>query len=340
MSGPARLSCALSVLDLCPVLSGSTAAGAMADTLALARRVDELGYTRYWLAEHHGMGGIASSSPEIIIGHVAGVTRRIRVGSGGIMLPNHAALKVAESFLTLEAFHPGRIDLGLGRAPGTGERTAVALRGSVDAVYEDRFPEQLVELQGFLGAGFEPGHPFEHVRAMPADGGKPELWMLGSTDYGARFAAERGMPYAFAQHFSPLPAEQVLELYRTLFKPSAALAKPRAIVAISAVCAPTDDEAQDLSMSPELAFHLFRQTGISNPLPTVAEARAAEPDPRAWRHIRAARMPRFVGSPVTVQAALTRLVEGSGADEVMVLTMVHDQAARRRSYELLREMVR
>lgn len=334
------IDCAISVLDLCPVRSGATAADAFADTLALARHVDELGYVRYWLAEHHGMGGIASAAPEVIIAEVAQATRRIRVGSGGVMLPNHASLRVAEAFKTLEAFHPGRIDLGLGRAPGTDTQTAAALRGSMDAVYSDTFEIQLDELEGFFGAGLPPRHPYAKVRAMPEGVARPEVWVLGSTDGGARIAAARGLPYAFAQHFSPLAADQVLALYREEFRPSAFLAAPRAIVCIAAVCAPTDDEAQELAMSPDLAFHLFRQTGESRPLPTVAEAHAMMPDPREWRHIRAARMPRFVGSPATLAAALGRLVERSRADEVMVLTMVHDQAARRRSYELLRGLFR
>ena len=210
----AEKSYALSVLDLSPVSTGSTSAQALRNTVDLAQLADELGYTRHWLAEHHNTRLIASSVPELMIGHVANATKRIRVGSGGVMLPNHSPLHVAEAFRVLEALHPGRIDLGLGRAPGTDTVTALALRRSRQAVFSDEFPQQLDELLGFLSDDFAEEHPFRHVKAMPMDVGTPEIWLLGSSDFSAQLAAKLGLGFAFAHHIQPSPAIAALRMYR------------------------------------------------------------------------------------------------------------------------------
>ena len=233
----------LSVLDLSPVPSGSTSAEALRNTLDLARFAEELGYTRYWLAEHHNTRLIASSVPEVMIGHVANVTKRIRVGSGGVMLPNQAPLKVAEAFHMLEALHPGRIDLGLGRAPGTDPLTVLALRRGMN---DEDFPEALFELLSFLSGGFPANHPFHRVRAMPDDIPAPEIWLLGSSDFSARLAAARGLGFAFAHHISPEPAIPALRFYLENFRPSQFLAEPKAMIGVSVVCADTDERAREL----------------------------------------------------------------------------------------------
>lgn len=325
----------LSVLDLCPLLSGQSATESVRGSLELARQVDALGYRRYWFAEHHNMAGIASTSPEVLIGHVAQVTRTIRVGSGGVMLPNHAPLRVAETFRTLEALHPGRIDLGLGRAPGSGASATVALRGREGLRRADDFPSLLQELFGYLtdGQAGEVAHP--GVAAFPNGVGVPEVWILGSSDYGARLAGELGLPYAFAQHFSSLPAGEVMRLYRRSFQPSVWLKDPRALLATHVICADTDEEARELAISSDLSFHLFRQTGKSIPLPTVTEAKAYGFSPSEWDVVRATSMPKFVGSPGTIRGRLDPVIEETGADELMALSMIHDQEARRRSYDLL-----
>jgi luciferase family oxidoreductase group 1 len=328
----------LSVLDLCPILSGKSAGESLQNTVELAQFVETLGYRRYWMAEHHNMLGIGSSSPEVLIAHVAQLTKTIRVGSGGIMLPNHASLRIAEAFRTLEALHPGRIDLGLGRAPGTGSRAAIALRVSEERMRADHFPEQFDDLTYFLTDEFPDHHHYRQVVAMPKTPGIPELWMLGSSDFGARFAAEKGLPYAFAQHFSPLPAKEVIELYRKSFKPSRWLQKPRAILATAVVCADSDEEAQELALSTELSFFLFRQTGHSQPLPTVAEAKAYPFNEQDWQLVHSSSRPKFVGSLKTLKKSLGSFVEDVGADELMALTMVYDQQARKHSYELLSQL--
>ncbi len=261
----------LSVLDLSPVASGSTSSDALRNTLDLARLADELGYTRYWLAEHHNTQLIASSTPEVMIGHVASVTKRIRVGSGGVMLPNHAPLHVAEAFRVLEALHPGRIDLGLGRAPGTDSLTALALRRSREALSADDFPQRLDELLAFLDGGFPENHPFQQVRAMPDDVPPPDVWLLGSSDFSSQLAAHLGVGFAFAHHINPLPAVRALREYQDNFHPSARMAKPEAILGVSVVCAETDEKAELLARPLELTLLRFRQ-GRSARFPSVAEA--------------------------------------------------------------------
>lgn len=326
----------LSVLDLSPVASGSTSIEALRNTLDLARLADELGYTRYWLAEHHNTPLIASSSPEVMIGHVADVTKRIRVGSGGVMLPNHAPLKIAETFRVLEALHPGRIDLGLGRAPGTDQLTAYALRRARAAMQGDDFPNQLNELLGFLDGGFDADHPFRHIRAMPDDVPMPEIWLLGSSDFSAQLAAMLGLRFAFAHHIQPEPAISALRFYRNNFRPSAQLAAPESLIAVSALVAETDERAEELARSHDLTLLRFR-TGKMGRFPSVAEA-TEYPYTQEDREIIVYNRQRFFsGSPERVRGRLTRLAHEGGISEIMVTTMAHDHLDRRRSYELLAE---
>lgn len=326
----------LSVLDLAPVSSGSTTIQALQNTLDLAQLADRLGYTRYWLAEHHNSHFIASSAPEIVIGHVASVTSHIRVGSGGIMLPNHAPLKVAETFRTLEALHPGRIDLGIGRAPGTDPLTAVALRRSREALMIDDMPEQLGDLLGFLTDDLAEDHPFRKIVAMPTGVPMPEIWLLGSSDYSARLAARLGLGFAFAHHISPEPAIEALRLYRNSFRPSSYFSEPQAMLAVSVICAETDERAEELAAPIDLALLRLGQRKMA-PLASPEEA-AAYPYSDAERAaIRSNRSRLFTGSPESIRTRLVRLAEQAGATEIMVTTIVHGHQDRRRSYELLAE---
>src|SRR5687768_7823394 len=257
----------LSVLDLAPVGSGSTASQALRNTVDLARLADRAGYTRYWLAEHHGMPSIASSSPEILIEHVASRTRRIRVGSGGIMLPNHVPLKVAENFHTLEALHPSRIDLGIGRAPGSDPTTATAMR----PFDPEQFASQLTELLALSRGDFPPGHPFRNVRVVPSDVGLPPIWLLGSSGASARLAASLGMGYAFASHFSPTPPGPAIRAYRENFTPSSTFPRPHVILGVAAIAAATEEHAEYLASSMGLAW-VRLQRGEYGPLPSPEEA--------------------------------------------------------------------
>ena len=326
----------LSVLDLSPIPSGSTSTQALQNTLDLARLADRLGYTRYWLAEHHNSLGLASSAPEILIGHVARETTRIRAGSGGIMLPNHAPLKVAESFRVLEALHPGRIDLGIGRAPGTDGRTALALRGSRAALHADDFPQQLAELLAFSSGEWPEGHPYRTVRAAPSDVPLPPIWLLGSSDFSAQAAAALGTGFAFAHHINPEAAVIATHLYRDGFTPSESFPRPHVILTVNAICADTDAEAQDLSTSFDLSFLRLR-SGRPGLLPSPAEAKAYPYDPAERAQVEFFRGRLIVGDPRTVRSRLDRLVEATQADELMIMTMVYDHAARLHSYELLAE---
>jgi luciferase family oxidoreductase group 1 len=326
----------LSVLDLSPIVAGSTATQALRNTLDLARRVDALGYTRYWLAEHHNTPSIASSSPEIVIAQVASATTALRVGSGGVMLPNHSPLKVAESFRVLEALHPGRIDLGIGRAPGTDRLAALALRRSTAGLSVDDFPEQLRDLLGFLHDDLPEEHPFRRVVAAPVGVSPPELWMLGSSDYGGAVAAQIGCGFAFAHHINPAPAVETMRAYRDQFRPSRHRSAPHAILALSVACADTDEEAERLAASQDVAWvHLA--AGRPIPLPTVEDALAYAWTQGEELQRRAVRQRRVIGGPSRVREMVERLVDATAADEVMVTTMVHDHAARVRSYELLAE---
>lgn len=325
------MSVPISILDLAPVADGTSPATAARNTLDLAQRADALGYHRYWLAEHHNTPGMACPSPAIMIGHVAQVTTRIRVGAGGIMLPNYSPLQVAENFRLLEALHPGRIDLGLGRAPGTDQITAHALRHGLGA---DEFPQQLAELFAFCGDGFPSDHPYRHVSAEPSEVPLPPVWILGSSEYGAAVAAAYGLGFAFARHLNPRGAIDIMHSYREAFRPSAALAEPRSIVAVGAVAASNVEEATTLAMSMGLGVVRMRQ-GRPDKLPSPQTAQEhdwtdAESD-QLRRYLRA----HVLGSGEQVAADLLRLAEETAADEVMVMTSVYDHAARVRSYELI-----
>ena len=328
------MSLSLSVLDLSPVVSGSTAVQALQNTLDLARRVDTLGFTRYWLAEHHSIPSIASSAPEIMIGHVAAVTTHMRIGSGGIMLPNHVPLKVVETFHMLEALHPGRIDLGIGRAPGSDQVTAYAFRRGKESLSGEDFPAQLAELLAFALNEFPDDHPFRHIIAVPAGVPLPPIWLLGSSGYSAQLAAEWSLGFAFAHHINPHNAVAAIQSYRQNFSSAAHAAHPQAILAVSVICAETDAEAELLASSMQLSWVRLR-TGRPSPLPSPTEAMAYVYTPAEQELVRAHRAHRIAGSPATVRAQIDQLVEQTGADEVMVTTMVHDHAARVRSYELL-----
>jgi luciferase family oxidoreductase group 1 len=326
----------LSVLDLSPVPSGSTSADALRNTLDLAQLADRLGFTRYWLAEHHNTPLIASSAPEIMIGHVASVTRNIHVGSGGIMLPNHTPLKVAETFRVLEALHPGRVDLGLGRAPGTDPLTAVALRGSRNALSADDFPARLSDLLAYLDHGFPSGHPLARIRAMPDDVPMPDVWLLGSSDFSAELSAQMGLRFAFAHHIQPLPAIGALRMYRELFQPSEYLENPEALIGVSAICAETEARAAELAKPLALTLLRFR-SGKMGRFPSIEEAANYQFSPDELEIVEMNRNRSFIGTPASVRERLTSLADQAGVDEIMITTMTHDHGDRRRSYELLAE---
>jgi luciferase family oxidoreductase group 1 len=329
----------LSILDLSPVASGSTAAQALRNSLDLARLADSLGFTRYWVAEHHNMPSIASSAPEIMIGQIAAATARIRVGSGGVMLPNHAPLMVAERFKVLEALYPGRIDLGLGRAPGTDPATSYALRRRQGISEEDDFLDRFNELMLLESRGFPAGHPFANVRAMPADVPLPPIYLLGSSDYSAQLAGHIGAAFAFAHHFANFDAAEAMRLYRETFKPSPAHDKPYAILATHVVCAETDAEAERLAGTVDLNI-VRRAKGEYLPLASPEEAAAYDYAPVDKARIAQNRARVAVGSPATVKGKLTPLLEATRAQELMVTSMLYDHAARKRSYELLAEAMR
>jgi luciferase family oxidoreductase group 1 len=327
----------LSVLDVSPVSSGSNGAQALRNTLELARLADRLGYERYWLAEHHNLPIIASSAPEIMIGHVANITERIRVGAGGIMLPNHAPLKVAETFRVLEALHPERIDLGIGRAPGTDPVTATALRRSQDGLEAEDFPQRFGELLAFSGDGFTEDHPFRSVVAMPSDVGLPPIWLLGSSGYSARAAGQMGLGYAFASHFSPADPTPAMLAYRESFEPSEDFERPSAILAVAVICGETDEHAEELASSMELAWVRMR-SGNPGPLPGPEEALAYPYAPAERRLADAYRSMQVVGEPRSVRARIEEFAEHTAADEVMVTTNVYDHSERLRSYKRLAEV--
>jgi luciferase family oxidoreductase group 1 len=327
----------LSVLDLSPITSGITATQALHNSIDLARLAERLGYTRYWLAEHHNLPSVASTTPEILIGQIARETTRLRVGSGGIMLPNHTPLKVVESFRMLEALYPGRIDLGIGRAPGTDQLTALALRRSRAALGADDFPEQLAELFAFATGQFPDNHPFRSITAVPGDVPLPPVWLLGSSGYSAHLAASLGLGFAFASHINFGDAVPVMRAYRERFTPAGALAQPWAILAVSVLCAETDAQAEDLAASLDLAILRLR-TGRPAPIPSPAEARAYPYTDLERAQVTSYRAAHIVGGPATVHRRLSALIEQAQADEVMILTTVYDHADRRRSYELVAEV--
>ncbi len=319
----------LSVLDLSPVGAGVAPSQAIRESIELARTADALGYTRYWFAEHHSMANIATSAPEVLIAQAAAVTTRIRLGAGGIMVPNHAPLHVVEVFRTLEALHPGRIDLGLGRAPGTDPITAAALQRA-----DREVNHQLAELLAFERGEFPASHPFARIVPMPSDAPIGAIWMLGSTLAGASIAAQLGLPYAFAGHFAMRHAASAIAHYRARFEPSAALREPYAILAVTAICAETDDAANRLAAPVRVAV-VQNRTARRAPIPTIDEALAYEftPDERAIadEFLTGA----AIGSPATVAARLRARARDTGASELMLSTLIPELAARQRALRLI-----
>ncbi|WP_414638002.1 LLM class flavin-dependent oxidoreductase [Actinophytocola sp.] len=322
----------LSVLDLAPVARDVSATDALRATTELARRTEELGYRRFWVAEHHNMPSIASSAPAVLIAHLAAATSTIRVGSGGVMLPNHAPLVVAEQFGTLEALHPGRIDLGIGRAPGTDQRTALALRRTMAGLSAENFPQELGDLIGYFeGAD-------DRIVAVPGRGNEPAIWLLGSSGFSAQLAGLLGLPFSFAHHFSSANTVPALELYRSSFRPSRWLSEPYAKIAVNAICADTDERARYLSGPAALAFLKLRK-GAPEPLATPEEAAAYPYDAQERAFADDRFTDQAVGSVETVRRQLTGLLARTGANELMLTTMVYDIADRIRSYELIAEKV-
>jgi luciferase family oxidoreductase group 1 len=323
-----------SLLDLSPIVAGGSARRSLQNTLDLARHAETWGYHRYWLAEHHNMAGIASAATSVVIGHVAGGTRTMRVGSGGIMLPNHSPLVIAEQFGTLESLFPGRIDLGLGRAPGTDQLTARALRRDVNAAAE-HFPDDVVELQALLA----PSGPEQRINAIPGAGTNVPIWILGSSLFGAQLAALLGLPYSFASHFAPDALLPALDIYRRRFQPSAQQDMPCVMPALQVVAADTDAEARYLFTSTQQAFaNMHRGTRGRLPPPIDDIAAYWSPPERAQaEHMLAYAV---VGGPDTVREGLARFVAETKADEVMVAAMIYDHTARLRSFEIVAEVLR
>ena len=321
----------LSVLDLAPVPQGFTPGDALRNTLDLAQHAESWGYNRYWVAEHHNMVGIASAATSVVIGYIAGGTRTIRVGAGGIMLPNHAPLVIAEQFGTLETLYPGRIDLGLGRAPGTDQRTLLALRR--DPGSSDKFPQDVLELQALLG----PVQPGQFLQAVPGADTNVPLWILGSSLFGAQLAAMLGLPYAFASHFAPDALMRALQVYRDNFKPSEQLTAPHAMIGVNVIAADTDEEARFLFTTPQQSFtNLFRGTRgkLQPPIADIESYWSPSEKVQASNMLGCS----VVGSPQTVRDGLARLIEKTGADELMVASAIYDHGARLRSYEILADV--
>lgn len=317
------------VLDLCPMLSGESTKESLSHVKTLAAHVEELGYERYWVAEHHNMLGIGSSSPEVLISHIAENTKKIKVGSGGIMLPNHSTFHIAEVFRTLHALYPERIELGLGRAPGSGSKATKALRaGHMDNALN--FPNEVDDLIKYFKDELE-------LKAVPVEVPPPHLWILGSSDFGARLAAEKGLSYSFAQHFSGLNALGIIEIYNDYFTPSEFLSKPDFMLGCHIICADTDEEAERLSLSSDLSFALVIQTGRSGKLLSVEEAEKYHLSDMDRAQVRAS-FPKFVGTKETVRKKLRPYLE-AGVKKFMVTSMIHDQEARKYSYQLIREML-
>ena len=326
----------LSILDLSVVTTETPPAAALRNSIDLARHVDGLGYVRYWVAEHHNLSSVATPAPDVLIGQIAAATRHMRVGSGGVMLPNHAPLVVAERFKMLEALFPGRIDLGLGRAPGTDGATAHALRSRLDRREGDDFLERLHELMLWETREFPPGHPYNNVVAMPNDAPLPPIWLLGSSDYSSELSAQVGMGFAFAHHFASYDAVAAMNNYHQHFRPSAWRAKPHGILGVSIVAAETDAEAERLASSMDLN-RLRRDRGQFLPLPSVEEALAYPYTDSERAVVLRNRERMFVGTPATVLQRLQPLLAASKPDELMVTSFIYDHEARKRSYGVLAE---
>ena len=321
----------LSILDLAPIPQGSDAGQALRNSADLARHAEALGYERYWMAEHHNMPGIASAATAVALAHVAAGTTRIRIGAGGVMLPNHAPLLIAEQFGTLAALHPGRVDLGLGRAPGSDQYAARAMRRSL--TQEDDFPRDVMELMDY----FRPTAPGQPLQAVPGAGLDVPVWILGSSTYGAQLAAALGLPYAFASHFAPAQMHEAIALYRTRFQPSERLAAPRVMLGINIFAADTDAEARILYSSLQQAFINLR-TGRPGKLPAPIADFEARLDPRTRAMLDNSLSCSIVGGPETITRDLPAFIARTGADELMVTAQIHDHAARRRSFEILAQI--
>jgi luciferase family oxidoreductase group 1 len=322
----------VSILDLAPIVEGGDAAQSFRNTVDLARTAERLGYRRYWLAEHHNMPGIASAATSVLIGHVAGATSTIRVGAGGIMLPNHSPLQVAEQFGTLATLYPQRIDLGLGRAPGTDQPTARALRRYFDSA--DEYPQNVVELLGY----FRPAAPGQAVQAVPGAGVDVSVWMLGSSLFSAQLAAHLGLPYAFASHFAPAAMEQALQQYRSLFRPSAQLDRPCAMLGLNVVAAESDAEARRLFTSQQQMFISLRR-GRSGRVPPPIDAIEDFAEPAELDRIGQALACAVIGGPETVRAGIEAFIANHQADELIVTANTFDHAARHRSFEIVAEVL-
>jgi luciferase family oxidoreductase group 1 len=321
-----------SVLDLSPITQGSNAGQSLRNSLDLAKHAESLGYQRYWVAEHHGMPGIASAATSVVIGHIAAGTSRIRVGAGGIMLPNHSPLVIAEQFGTLEALFPGRIDLGLGRAPGSDQRAARALRRNL-ATNPEEFPQDVIELLQYLG----PPSPDQHVIAVPGVGSKVPLWILGSSLFGAQVAAALGLPFAFASHFAPAMMLEAIDIYRARFEPSAQLDKPYVMLGFNVFAAETDEEAYLLASSAQQAFVNLR-TGRPGQLPAPMEGYLTQLPPPARAMLDDVLSCSAIGSPATVRDSIAAFVGRTHPQELMVTSMIFDHSARLRSYKLTAEL--
>ncbi|HZX94507.1 MAG TPA: LLM class flavin-dependent oxidoreductase [Myxococcales bacterium] len=320
-----------SVLDLAPIVEGGDAARALRCSLDLARHAERWGYSRYWVAEHHGMPGVASAATSVVIGHIAAGTDRIRVGAGGIMLPNHAPLVVAEQFGTLESLFPGRIDLGLGRAPGTDPVTSRALRRTLESD-EGAFPQDVLELMDY----FRPSEPGRRVLAVPGSGLSVPIWILGSSLFGARLAAALGLPFAFASHFAPAYLMDALSIYRAEFRPSERLARPYAMVGVNVIAAESDEEAALLATSHQQAFVNLRRGRPGRLPPPRADVQWGAAERELLSQVLAC---STIGSPQTIRGWLEDFVARTGADELIVAGQIHDHAARLRSYQLVAEVL-
>jgi luciferase family oxidoreductase group 1 len=329
---------ALGILDQSPIRRGGTPREALLATIELAKAADRLGYRRYWLAEHHNSGTLASATPELLITQIASVTERIRVGSGGVMLTHYSALKVAETFRMLETLHPGRIDMGLGRAPGSDRLTAAALAHGPGALPLEAYPDQVLDLLRFMTGELPEDHPFRGIRATPAGDSMPAPWLLGSAYDSAEYAADLGLAFAFAQFISPDGGQKVVQRYRDRFRPSPFLDRPVVALGVHAVCAETDEEAHRIGMSRHL-MRLRRQQGRTEGggVPSIEDALNAPYTEPERDYIRYQQSLALEGSPERVKAGLLELTEEYAADELIVLTIAHDYADRLRSYELLAE---
>ncbi len=323
---------AYSLLDLVPVVEGGTVSQALANAADLAQHAEKLGFSRYWMAEHHGMTGIASAATSVVIAHVAAATSTIRVGAGGIMLPNHAPLVIAEQFGTLDALFPGRIDLGLGRAPGSDQKVARAMRRTLETD-SNAFPQDVLELQSYFADDGKTG-----ISATPGAGAKVDLWILGSSTFGAQLAAALGLPYAFASHFAPDALDAAIAIYRRDFRPSAALSKPHLMAGFNIFAADSDDEAELLASSQQQAFVALRTGNPGKMKPPLAGYRQSL-GPQGAAILDHVLQCSAVGSPATVARSIAAFVERTGVDEIMVASSIYDHDARKRSLEITAEVM-